>query len=234
VKSKRYYFAYDGTVLPDGTVVLSQGSLDYSGPAAAAVGKVQQHVLVSRDRGATWTDVVVDRVELGPPCVTSGCYADFHSAHSAVSSDARGRVYHVYDGAVTAGGPQAIWFRTSDDGGRTWSARSRLSAPGAHSTGPTIEAVGRGDLRAWFASQDGQGRWSIYARRSTNGGTSWSSPVKISDSVSGNGYDNAAGFLEFYGDYGEIAVTNRGKTVATWGAGFSWLGPGNVWVNVSS
>ena len=43
---------------------------------------------------------------------------------------------------------------------------------------------------------------------------------------------NANGFLEFYGDYGEIAVTNRGKTVAVWGEGFSWLGPGNVWVNV--
>lgn len=234
VSSKRYYFAYDGTVLPDGTVVLSQSSFDYSGPAASAVGAVQQHVFVSRDRGATWRDIVVDRVQIGPPCVTSGCYADFHSGHSGVSSGARGRLYHVYDGATVAGGPQGVWFRTSDDGGRTWSARTRLSAAGAHSTGPTIEAVGRGDLRVWYASQDAQARWSIYARRSRDGGATWSAPAKISDAVSGNGYDSPAGFDEFYGDYGEIAVTNRGKTVATWGAGFSWLGPGNVWVNVQS
>ena len=233
VDSRRYFFAYDGTVLPDGTVVLSQSGIDYSGPAASAVGEVEQHVFVSRDRGATWRDVVVDRVELGPPCETDGCYADFHSGHSGISSNAGGRLFHVYDGAVSAGGPQAIWFRTSSDGGRTWSGRVRLSAPGAHSTGPAIEAAGRRDLRVWFASMNDRGRWNVFARRSLDGGASWTSPVKISDTISGNGYDNAQGFLEFYGDYGEIAVTNRGRTVATWGAGFSWLGPGNVWVNVS-
>lgn len=52
--------------------------------------------------------------------------------------------------------------------------------------------------------------------------------------LSNNGYDDADGFLEFYGDYGEIAITNEGKTVATWGEGFSWLAPGNVWVNVQT
>ena len=127
------------------------------------------------------------------------------------------------------GGPQAVWFRTSSDGGRTWTGRSRLSAPAAHSTGPAIEAAGRRDLRVWFASLIDRGRWNIFARRSLDGGLSWTAPVKISDAISGNGYDNASGFLEFYGDYGEIAVTNRGRTVATWGAGFSWLGPGNVY-----
>ena len=143
-------------------------------------------------------------------------------------------LYHVYDGAVTDGGPQAVWFRTSVDDGRTWSDRMRLSAAGAHSTGPVIEATGQGDLRVWFASQDAGDRWNVYARRSGAGGATWSRRVKINDAVSGNGYDNANGFLEFYGDYGEIAVTNEGKTVATWGEGFSWLGPGNVWVNVQA
>ena len=37
---------------------------------------------------------------------------------------------------------------------------------------------------------------------------------------------------EVYGDYGEIAVTNAGKTVATWGEGFSYTGPGGTWFNV--
>jgi hypothetical protein len=234
VDGRRYYFAYDGTVLSDATVVLSQSSFDYSGPAGSAIGEVHQVVFVSEDRGATWRRILVDRVELGPPCETEGCYDDFHSGHSAVSADASDRLYHVYDGATTPGGPQSVWFRTSNDGGLTWSARTRLSAAGVHSTGPVIEAVGAGDLRVWYASQTEGRRWTTYARRSTDGGTTWSDPVKISDRVSGNGYDNANGYLEFYGDYGEIAVTNRGKTVATWGEGFGWLGPGNVWVNVQS
>ena len=228
----RYFFAYDGTVLPDGTVVLSQSSIDYTGPGASAVGVVEQHVFVSRDRGATWRDVLVDTVQLGPACETDGCYSDFHSGHSGISSDDAGRLFHVYDGATVAGGPQAVWFRTSTDGGLRWSARQRLSAAGAHSTGPVIEAVGTGDLRTWFASQNAEGRWNVYARRSTDGGATWSAPLKINDAISGNGYDNANGFLEFYGDYGEIAVTNDGSTVATWGEGFGWFGPGNVWVNV--
>jgi hypothetical protein len=37
--------------------------------------------------------------------------------------------------------------------------------------------------------------------------------------------------LEFYGDYGEIVITSSGKTIAAWGEGFSWLGPGGVWFN---
>ena len=47
------------------------------------------------------------------------------------------------------------------------------------------------------ASQDAQARWSIYARRSRDGGATWSAPTKISDAVSGNGYDSPAGFDEF-------------------------------------
>ena len=41
----------------------------------------------------------------------------------------------------------------------------------------------------------------------------------------------AAGFEEFYGDYGEIAITNAGKTIGTWGEAFSYTGPGGTWFN---
>ena len=234
VDSARYFFAYDATTLPNGTVVLSQSSLDYSGPGGAAVGQVWQHVFVSTNQGTTWTNVLVDQVELGPACATAGCYADFHSGHSGVSSDSAGKLYLVYDGATAPGGPQSSWVRTSTNGGLAWSARTQLSAPGAHTTGPAVEAAGAGDVRTWYASQGAGGRWSIFYRASTTGGSSWSAPVKISDAISGNGYDNADGFLEFYGDYGEVDVTSAGDTVATWGEGFSYNGPGNVWVNVET
>jgi hypothetical protein len=41
-------------------------------------------------------------------------------------------------------------------------------------------------------------------------------------------------FLEFYGDYGEVAVMSNGKTIATWAEGFSWLGPGGTWFNIGA
>lgn len=34
-----------------------------------------------------------------------------------------------------------------------------------------------------------------------------------------------------FGDYGEIAITSSGKTIATWGEGLSYNGPGGAWFN---
>jgi len=47
----------------------------------------------------------------------------------------------------------------------------------------------------------------------------------------GAAYKTAAGYLEPYGDYGEIAITSAGKTIAIWGEGSSYAGPGGVWFN---
>jgi hypothetical protein len=55
--------------------------------------------------------------------------------------------------------------------------------------------------------------------------------VKISDATSGAGYKSAAGYLEICGDYGEIAIASTRKTIALWGDGFSWTGPGGSWFN---
>ena len=43
---------------------------------------------------------------------------------------------------------------------------------------------------------------------------------------------NPIGFAEIYGDYGEMGITNTGKTFAAWGEGFSYTGPGGTWINV--
>jgi hypothetical protein len=73
--------------------------------------------------------------------------------------------------------------------------------------------------------------WNVYYRATTDGGTNWSAPVLLSDATSGASYKSAAGFLEPYGDYGEIAITSAGKTIAIWGEGSSYAGPGGVWFN---
>jgi hypothetical protein len=106
-----------------------------------------------------------------------------------------------------------------------------LSRAGENSIAPTVEAMGSGDVGSWFAVQNETGRWNVFFRSSSDDGATWSARVKISDAVSGARYKNEDGFLEFYGDYGEIAITSRGDTIAVWGEGFSWLGPGGVWFN---
>ena len=232
VDSPRYYFAFDGDVLPNGTIVLSQSSVSYTGPGASPEGLVQVHAIRSTNQGSTWSNVVVDSVELGAECVAAGCSSDYYLVHSAVSADANGALVMLYDGATTPGGPQTVWSRRSTDGGATWSARTALSTAGAFSSFPAMESRGAGDVRVFYMQQDaGPDAWNVWYRSSADGGVSWSSPVKISDATSGTAYKTAAGFREPYGDYGEAAITNGGKFIGVWGEGDSYTGPGGVWLN---
>jgi photosystem II stability/assembly factor-like uncharacterized protein len=232
VRSKRYFFAYDATVTPDGTVVFSEGSLTYTAPGANPEGVVQQHALVSHDAGATWLNVVVDTVPVGEPC--ADCRADYYLGHSGVSVDATGRLVFAYDAARRPAGMQRIYVRTSTDEGDTWSRRTALSPRREQASSPNVEATGDGDVRLVFMRTSHAGdldRWNAWFRSSTDGGRTWSSPVRISDSPTGADYKHPDGFEEIYGDYGEIAITSTGATFAAWGEGFSHAGPGGVWFN---
>jgi BNR repeat-like domain len=234
VDSKRYYFAFDADVLHDGTVVFAESSIDYSGPAASPVGVVKHVAFISHDRGKRWTQVVVDTVDVGEPCTSAGCGPDFYIGHEAMSADDQGRLVYLYDGASTEFGPQRIYARTSSDEGATWSSRTALSTSGENATTPAVEQTGNGDARAWYmqtSNGDAPSTWNVWYRSSSNGGRTWSAPVKLSDATSGAGYKSADGFDEVYGDYGEICITSAGKAIAIWGEGFSWTGPGGVWFN---
>jgi hypothetical protein len=235
--TKRYYYAYDGRVLPDATVVFSESSLRYSGSKSVG-GSVWHHAIISRDRGATWQNVVVAKVPVGEPCVADGCSPDFYMGQTSVVSDAAGHLVFAYEGPAVASGPQRVFVKTSPDEGRTWGAAKALSIAGENATGPRLASSGNGDVRMWYmqtASGDDPDAWNVWYRSSPNGGATWSPPVKLDDAPSGAaGYVNAKGFDEIYGDYGEIAVTNRGKTFAAWGEGFSWTGPGGTWFDLQS
>ena len=233
-KDKRYYYAYDARVLGDGTVVFSESSIVYSG-LTKVNGEVWHHAVVSRDKGKTWENVVVAKVPLGESCIADGCGPDFYTGQTSVVEDAPGRLVFAYEAPTTDGGPQRVYVATSSDAGRTWSAGAPLSVSGENATQPRLASSGGGNARIWYMQTAGHDpdAWNVWYRSSSNGGASWSSPVKISDAPEGAaGYVGANGFGEIYGDYGEIAVTNIGKTIATWGEGFSYTGPGGTWFNL--
>ena len=105
---------------------------------------------------------------------------------------------------------------------------------GENATSPAVESRGTGDVRAWYmqtSNGDEPGAWNVFYRTSNDGGATWSAPVVISDVTAGAAYKHPDGFDEVYGDYGEIAITSAGKTIATWGEGLSYAGPGGVWFN---
>lgn len=232
--TKRYYFAFDADVAHDGTVYFSQSALIYAtGDSGAVIGTIEHHVFISRNKGTIWEDRLVATVQVGAECEADGCGPDFYVGHSALSVDRKGDVVVLYDGATTSGGPQRIYALRSTDRGVTWSSPVALSKVSQNSTAPAIESRGAGDVRAFYYEtfSGNDDRWNIWYRRSKDGGATWSEPVKLSDAPSGAAYKRPAGFLEVYGDYGEIAITNTGKTIATWGEGLSYTGPGGVWIN---
>jgi BNR repeat-like domain len=233
---KRYYYAYDARVLGDGTVIFSESSIVYSGLTNVS-GEVWHHAVISRDKGETWENVIVAKVPLGESCIADGCYADFYAGQTSVVGDAPGHLVFAYEGPTTAGGPMRVYVSTSTNGGRSWSAGLPLSVAGENATQPRLASSGGGNVRIWYMQTAGHDpdAWNVVYRSSSNGGSSWSSPVKISDAPAGAAaYVNANGFDEIYGDYGEIAVTNMGKTVAIWGEGLSYTGPGGSWFNIQN
>ena len=237
VDSNRYYFDFDSDVAADGTVYFAETSILYGGGGNKGTtpnDQIEEHVFISRDRGATWENRTIASVWPGLACVADGCTPDFYIGHIALSVDRAGRVVALYDGAPAAGGKQTIEARRSSDGGRTWSGPVTLSLAAEHSVAPAVESRGTGDVRAWYYQTSGGGNvdaWNVWYRTSTDGGATWSAPVNISDAAGGAAYKTAAGFAEVYGDYGEIAITSAGKTIGIWGEGISYTGPGGVWFN---
>ena len=236
IDSGRYVYAFDGDVAADGTAYFAESSLQYlnAGNKGPLGPRVEEHLFVSRDHGATWIDKLVATGEPGLACVAAGCHPDFYTGHAVISADANGALVFLYDAATTFGGKQSIYASRSTNRGRTWSTPAIISTAGEESTTPMIESRGSGDVRIGWAQTSGGGNvdaWNTWYRTSTDGGATWSSPVRISDATSGAPYKTVDGYAEVYGDYGEMAITSTGKTIATWGEGISYTGPGGVWVN---
>jgi hypothetical protein len=237
VDSNRYIFAFDGDVDSNGTAYFAETSILYGGGGNKGTtpnGPIEEHVYVLTNNGQTFTDRLVASIQPGIACVAAGCPPDFYLGHAALTAYGNGQLALLYDGATTAGGLQTITARTSSDAGATWSAPFAMSVSGEEATSPAIESTSASDIRGWYMQTSGGGNvdaWNVWYRTSTNGGASWSAPVKLSDASSGAAYKTAAGFAEVYGDYGELGITSTGKTIAAWGEGTSYDGPGGVWFN---
>jgi hypothetical protein len=146
-----------------------------------------------------------------------------------LSVDSAGKVLVAYTLNTTAGAPKGLYVRTSADGA-TWSARQQLNGLGDSgfpvvSHGPTA-----GDFRvAWQDNRNGSAAYNTWYTRTTNGGGSWSSAVRLSDLGSGAPYKTAAGYAFPYGDYFEMETAPSGLNYVIWSEGTSYIGPGGSW-----
>jgi hypothetical protein len=228
--SDRYFYAFDADVTHSGRVVFAESAVQYASSVGLA-GTTRVYDFVSKDRGASWKAVLVDRFPVG---LQSTERADYYVGHAALSADDAGHLVIAYDAPTTSYGLQRIYTRRSTDGGMTWSAPQARSVDGEMATAPAMESRGDGDVRMFYFQTANGGdvdRWNVWYRSSRDGGRTWTAPVKISDASGGAVYKTADGFREPYGDYGEMGITSAGNTIAAWGEGRSYIGPGGVWVN---
>ena len=226
VLSARYFFAGGAWTSADGQHVAFAES-DYNPHYSAGI-----HIkaIVSNDAGATWTAVRVASGYQQPDCTSAGCYDGFYGPTPTLAGDADGNLVMAYSVNAKDGAPERLKIARSSDFGMTWHDGETLSPRhgAANAIFPAMAATGHGDFRVWWMDTR-TGRWNVWYRASSDRGRSWSQAVRLSNAWGGAPYKGARGFGEAYGDYGEMAITNTGKTVAIWGEGPSYYGPGGAW-----
>src|SRR5439155_739695 len=138
------------------------------------------------DKGVSWTVSYVD-ISLPPaPSSPTTCGWNYLGTGASISADRSGHLYVPYNAPITDHGPPFIWYKTSANGGMTWSSRTMLNVDGtgAFHVFPGVEAGDAGDVRvAWMDNRTGA--YNVWYRSSSDGGQTWSAEVKVSGFRSG-------------------------------------------------
>jgi hypothetical protein len=164
-----------------------------------------------------------------PPCAVSGCYPDYFAATGAIAIGGSGLMAFAYSFSSVTNGPKSLLVRTSSDG-VTWSAPTLVNGLGDNNVPQIDSGPTAGDFRlAW--QDDRTGKYNTWYARSTDGGTTWSTHVRLSNLASGAPYKTADGYTFTDGDYFGIAVSSTGIAHVIWGEadGSSLYCCGDVW-----
>src|SRR5207249_2748429 len=137
-----YFYAYDGIVLPDGTVMFSESSFRYTCAGSGSFncvssGQVWHHAVISRDNADTWENVIVAKVPIGEDCFSFGC-GEFYTGQTSVATDANGRLVFAYEGPLIDGGRQTSYVTISTNERRTRRHAPAVSVHGQASAQPRV------------------------------------------------------------------------------------------------
>jgi uncharacterized repeat protein (TIGR01451 family) len=157
-------FSFEPSITADGTNLYVTWYDDSSGNSEILFSK-------STDGGTTWSS---------PVNISNN--ARF-SERPSITADGTNLYVTWHDGSF--GFPE-ILFSKSTDGGATWSSPVNISNNGGFSEFPSITTVGTNLYVTWGDSSFGN--VEILFSKSTDGGTTWSSPVNISNN---GGFSNA-------------------------------------------
>ncbi|MFL6128679.1 MAG: sialidase family protein [Mycobacteriales bacterium] len=217
-KANQFGIGHQIVVLSDGTLVDS--FMLFHGSGSNKKGQ-EVAVMISRDKGATWTAPIsvakalpgfVSDPEDGAPVRTGDIIPD-------IAAGPNRSVYVVWQEATLASSGSAIAMAKSTDGGLTWSAPVRVNkVPTTQAFTPSIEVLPNGtvglthyDFR--FNTPDGAATlptdyWFLHSH---DGGATWSESRVTPSSFDMRKAPFARGF--FVGDY-EGLTTQSGQFLA--------------------
>jgi hypothetical protein len=212
--------AYGGTIAPNGDVYFADM---WQLPS----GLEEITVLRSPDGGGTWTATIVDASDAPPPCAPARavtCYYAFFEAHEAIAAGPSGSLMLVYTANSAPGRAEHLYIMTSADGVH-WNARMLLNAAGDSfapqiAAGPSageFEVSWQDDRGASCDVCGGVGGWSTWFTQTRDGGTAWSSAVRVSVFAPGAPYNTRLGYLWPDGDYFGLATSDAGTAYLIWG-----------------
>ena len=176
VKLNREYGAFPPEVSADGKghvyVVWADERAEPSagGPGRRSAGN-RIYLNRSDDHGATW---LAEDLKLSGEVDGQGrVMQDWPQ----IRSDGEGHVYVIWFDTRDGGG--SIYFRASDDFGRTWREEHRIKGEAGDVEGPMeMAATDQGHLYvAWADNRDGE--YGIYLVASTDHGRTWSEAVRL-------------------------------------------------------
>jgi len=230
----RYYFNQgvaisqaNGNIAYMATSDFTSGNT-YNGDANIRVWK-------TTNGGTSWTQTLIDTSRDVPGCPwAAGCYTGFLGSTPNMAIDSAGKLLIAYHVNSTPLAAEQMYIRTSTDG-VTWTPRLQISAASStvHNAFPSVAAhpTVAGDFRVVWQDdrQQSQTGWNTWYRRTTNGGTSFTTEIRLSDLTSGAPYKNANGYTFPYGDYLDLQVGPDGTNHVHWGEGASYTGPGGCW-----
>jgi hypothetical protein len=230
----RYYFHQGVAISPSNGNVAYIATSDftsgntYSGDSFVRVWK-------TTNGGTSWTNALIDTSRDVPACGwAAGCYTGFLGSTPNMAIDSAGKLLIAYHVNSSPGVPEQMYIRTSTDG-VTWTPRFQISVanPAVHNAFPSVAAhpTNANDFRVTWQDdrQQSQTGWNTWYRRTSNGGTSWSADIRVSDLTSGAPYKHANGYAFPYGDYLDLSVGPDGTNHIFWGEGTSYTGPGGCW-----
>jgi hypothetical protein len=232
-----------GWSLAGGATVGPGGDVYFSWTAYArrelSTHPVSIYVSRSADAGRSWSTVLLDVSSAPPECSAQGCEAGFLGAQIALTSDAAGTVYALWNAGNVNGRAERMYFSSSTTGGASWSLKADVSTADdtVEHCFPAITAGAAGDVRiAWMDTRRSlrySALWNVFQRSSSNGGATWSGEAQLSGPALGYprlyDYVRPEGFRFPFGDYFSMAIDNLGNTHVVWGEGRNYKSPGSIW-----